>query len=63
VVTHDRYFLDRVATHILSLDGEGNARWFEGNYQAFEERLREEREAAGKPVDAPRGPHRRLPGT
>jgi ATP-binding cassette ChvD family protein len=62
VVTHDRWFLDRVATHILSLDGEGNARWFEGNYQAFHERLREERESRGEASDAPKGAHRRLPG-
>jgi ATP-binding cassette ChvD family protein len=62
VVTHDRYFLDRVATHILALDGEGGSRWFEGNYQAFQERLREERESRGESSDAPKGAHRRLPG-
>jgi len=57
VVTHDRYFLDRVATHILALDGEGNSRWFEGNFGAFEERLREERGNR----DLPRGKYRPLP--
>ncbi|MCK6479722.1 MAG: energy-dependent translational throttle protein EttA [Planctomycetaceae bacterium] len=62
VVTHDRYFLDRVATHILAMDGEGGARWFEGNYQAFEERVREERIARGENPDLPRGPVRRIPG-
>jgi len=62
VVTHDRYFMDRVATHILSLDGEGNARWFEGNYGAFAERVREERSFRGENPDEPRGPRRRLPG-
>ena len=62
VVTHDRYFLDRVATHILALDGEGGARWFEGNYQAWAERVREERVARGENPDLPRGPVRRIPG-
>ncbi len=62
VVTHDRYFLDRVATHILSLDGEGNARWFEGNYEAFQARTREERESEGRGSELPQGPIRRLPG-
>jgi sulfate-transporting ATPase len=62
VVTHDRYFLDRVATHILALDGEGGARWFEGNYQAWAERVREERLARGENPDLPRGPVRRIPG-
>jgi len=62
VVTHDRYFLDRVATHILALDGEGGARWFEGNYQAWAERVREERVARGENPDMPRGPVRRIPG-
>jgi sulfate-transporting ATPase len=62
VVTHDRYFLDRVATHILSLEDDGKARWFEGNYQAFAERIREERIARGENPDLPRGPVRRLPG-
>ncbi len=62
VVTHDRYFLDRVATHILALDGEGGARWFEGNYQAWAERVREERIARGENPDLPRGPVRRIPG-
>ena len=62
VVTHDRWFLDRVATHILALDGDGTARWFEGNYQAWEERVRAERVARGENPDLPRGPVRRLPG-
>lgn len=35
VITHDRWFLDRIATHILSFDQEGNATWFEGNYQDY----------------------------
>lgn len=35
VITHDRWFLDRIATHILSFEHEGNASWFEGNYQDY----------------------------
>jgi len=36
VITHDRWFLDRVATHILSFEGDSQAVWFEGNYQDYE---------------------------
>ena len=36
VITHDRWFLDRLATHILAFEGESKARWFEGNYSAYE---------------------------
>jgi len=36
VISHDRWFLDRVATHILAFEGEANVVWFEGNYQAYE---------------------------
>lgn len=37
VISHDRWFLDRVATHILAFEGAGQVTWFEGNYQAYEE--------------------------
>ncbi len=37
VITHDRWFLDRIATHILAFEGESQVRWFEGNYSAYEE--------------------------
>jgi ATP-binding cassette ChvD family protein len=37
VISHDRWFLDRVATHILAFEGDSNVVWFEGNYQAYEE--------------------------
>jgi ATPase subunit of ABC transporter with duplicated ATPase domains len=37
VVTHDRWFLDRIATHILAFEGMSEVRWFEGNWQAYEE--------------------------
>jgi len=36
VISHDRWFLDRIATHILAFEGEANVVWFEGNYQAYE---------------------------
>ncbi len=37
VISHDRWFLDRIATHILAFEGDSQATWFEGNYQAYEE--------------------------
>jgi sulfate-transporting ATPase len=37
VISHDRWFLDRIATHILAFEGESQVVWFEGNYQAYEE--------------------------
>ncbi|MFA6028687.1 MAG: energy-dependent translational throttle protein EttA [Elusimicrobiota bacterium] len=37
IITHDRWFLDRLATHILAFEGESTARWFEGNYSSYEE--------------------------
>jgi ATPase subunit of ABC transporter with duplicated ATPase domains len=36
VISHDRWFLDRVATHILAFEGESTAEWFEGSYSEFE---------------------------
>ncbi len=35
VVSHDRWFLDRIATHILAFEGEGEVRWYEGDYQGY----------------------------
>ncbi|MCC8417260.1 MAG: energy-dependent translational throttle protein EttA [Rickettsia endosymbiont of Bryobia graminum] len=35
VISHDRWFLDRIATHIIAYDKDGNATWFEGNYQDY----------------------------
>ena len=40
VISHDRWFLDRIATHLLVFEGESRVRWFEGNYQAYEEYMR-----------------------
>jgi energy-dependent translational throttle protein EttA len=36
VISHDRFFLDRIATHILAFEGDSHVEWFEGNYQAYE---------------------------
>jgi ATPase subunit of ABC transporter with duplicated ATPase domains len=57
VVSHDRWFLNRVATHILAFEGEGKARWFEGDYQMYAQRRAEELDAAG---ESRKGPRRRL---
>ncbi len=37
VISHDRWFLDRVATHILAFEGNSHVEWFEGNFEAYEE--------------------------
>lgn len=37
VISHDRWFLDRIATHILAFEGDSQVVWFEGNYQSYEE--------------------------
>jgi ATPase subunit of ABC transporter with duplicated ATPase domains len=36
VVSHDRWFLDRIATHVLAFEGESEVRWFEGNFSDYE---------------------------
>ena len=41
VISHDRWFLDRVATHILAFEGDSRATWFEGNHTAYEDDRRE----------------------
>jgi ATP-binding cassette ChvD family protein len=41
VISHDRWFLDRVATHVLAFEGDSQVRWFEGNVEAYEENRRE----------------------
>jgi ATPase subunit of ABC transporter with duplicated ATPase domains len=37
IISHDRWFLDRIATHILSFEGDSHVEWFEGNFQDYEE--------------------------
>jgi ATPase subunit of ABC transporter with duplicated ATPase domains len=39
VISHDRYFLDRICTHLLIFEGEGRLRWFEGNFADYEEKV------------------------
>jgi ATP-binding cassette ChvD family protein len=36
IISHDRFFLDRLCTHILAFEGEGHVEWFEGNFEAYE---------------------------
>ncbi len=42
VVSHDRWFLDRIATHVLAFEGDSEVRWFEGNFEAYESFRREQ---------------------
>jgi ATP-binding cassette ChvD family protein len=39
VISHDRFFLDRICTHLLVFEGNGKTRWFEGNFRDYEERI------------------------
>ena len=50
VISHDRWFLDRTATHILAFEGDSHIEWFEGNYQAYEE---DRRRRLGDEADRP----------
>jgi len=50
VISHDRWFLDKIATHILAFEGNSNIEWFEGNYQAYEE---DRRRRLGSDADQP----------
>ena len=43
VISHDRWFLDRIATHMLAFEGDSHVEWFEGNYQDYEADLRRRR--------------------
>jgi ATP-binding cassette ChvD family protein len=51
VISHDRWFLDRVATHILAFEGDSEVVWFEGNYAAYE---RDRKRRKGEDADQPR---------
>jgi sulfate-transporting ATPase len=58
IISHDRWFLDRVATHILAFEGDSQAIWFPGNYSDYEA---DRRERLGKSADRPhRITYRRL---
>jgi len=41
IISHDRWFLDRVCTHMLAYEGDGAFYWFEGNFADYEENLRQ----------------------
>ncbi len=51
VVSHDRWFLDRIATHVLAFEGDSRVRWFEGNFEAYESFRHEE---LGADADRPK---------
>ena len=51
VVSHDRWFLDRLATHILAFEGDGYVHWCEGNFETYD---RERRDRLGDEADTPR---------
>jgi sulfate-transporting ATPase len=50
VISHDRWFLDRICTHILAFEGESQVRWFDGNYSEYEE---DRRKRLGSEADRP----------
>jgi ATP-binding cassette ChvD family protein len=50
VISHDRWFLDRIATHILAFEGDSEVRWFEGNYSDYEA---DRKRRLGKAADEP----------
>ena len=52
VISHDRWFLDRIATHILAFEGDSKAVWFEGNHQEYEQ---DRRRRLGPEADQPHG--------
>ncbi len=60
VISHDRWFLDRIATHVLAFEGDSQVRWFEGNFTEYEEYRRKE---LGVAADQPhRIKYKRLAG-
>jgi sulfate-transporting ATPase len=50
IISHDRFFLDRLATHILAFEGDSHVEWFEGNFEAYEE---DKRRRLGPEADRP----------
>jgi sulfate-transporting ATPase len=60
VVTHDRYFLDRVATHILAFEGEGKVWWSEGGYERYREKKAERDAASGASPESRASKHRKM---
>ena len=56
VISHDRWFLDSLATHILAFEGDSQVYWFEGNYSEYEENRRQR---LGVESDIPKRVHYR----
>ena len=50
IISHDRWFLDRVATHVLAFEGDSFVRWFEGNFSEYEAFIRKERGGTSQPT-------------
>jgi ATPase subunit of ABC transporter with duplicated ATPase domains len=50
VISHDRWFLDRIATHILAFEGESRVVWFDGNFSEYED---DRRKRLGAEADRP----------
>jgi ATPase subunit of ABC transporter with duplicated ATPase domains len=50
IISHDRWFLDRIATHILAFEGDSQATWFMGNYSEYEQ---DRRQRLGAAADRP----------
>ena len=50
IISHDRWFLDRIATHILAFEGDSHVEWFEGNFESYEE---DKRRRLGDEADRP----------
>ena len=50
VISHDRWFLDRIATHILAFEGDSQVVWFDGNYSDYEEDRKARHGTRGRPA-------------
>ena len=50
IISHDRWFLDRLATHILAFEGDSQVVWFEGNYEDY---IRDKKRRLGEDADQP----------
>ncbi len=59
IISHDRFFLNRICTHILSFEGDARVRWFEGNYEEYEAMRR--KELGDSLVENRRARYRKLP--
>ena len=63
IITHDRWFLDRIATHILAFDVDLGVHFHPGNYESWREKRAELREAAGMAPEDAAGTHRKFSGS